>query len=92
MPISTAQLLLNEPSESARRLLWHVLSLGVVSRDEPERHEGFDKPGGIFAAGALFAAMGGSYPKVGATCGLIYLLGLVVIWWAPDTADKKLEA
>jgi AraC-like DNA-binding protein len=45
VPISTAQLLLNEPSESARRLLWHVLSLGVVSRDEPERHEGFDKPG-----------------------------------------------
>ena len=45
MPISTAQLLHNEPSETARRLLWHVLSLGVVSRDEPERHEGFDKPG-----------------------------------------------
>ena len=31
----------------------------------------------------------GSYPKVGATCGLIYLFGLVAIWWAPDT--KKLE-
>lgn len=45
VPISTAQLRHNEPSESARRLLWHVLSLGVVSRDEPERHEGFDKPG-----------------------------------------------
>ena len=47
---------------------------------------------GVFAAGGLFAAMGGSYPKVGATCGLIYLLGLVVIWWAPDTTDKKLDA
>jgi MFS family permease len=47
---------------------------------------------GVFAAGGLFAAMGGSYPKVGATCGLIYLLGLVVIWWAPDTTDKKLNA
>ena len=43
------------------------------------------------AAGALFAAMGGSYPKVGATCGLIYLLGLVAIWWAPDTTEKKLS-
>lgn len=32
------------------------------------------------AASALFAAMGGSYPKIGATCGLIYLLGLIVIW------------
>jgi MFS family permease len=47
---------------------------------------------GVLAAGGLFAAMGGSYPKVGATCGLIYLLGLIVIWWAPDTTDKKLDA
>lgn len=46
---------------------------------------------GVLAAGALFAAMGGSYPKVGATCGLIYLLGVIVIWWAPDTTDKKLD-
>jgi len=47
---------------------------------------------GVMAAGALFAAMGGSYPKVGASCGLIYLLGLIAIWWAPDTTDKKLDA
>ncbi|MBL9170315.1 MAG: MFS transporter [Verrucomicrobiales bacterium] len=46
---------------------------------------------GVLAAGGLFAAMGGSYPKVGATCGLIYLLGLIVIWWAPDTTEKKLD-
>ena len=46
---------------------------------------------GVFAAGALFSAMGGSYPKVGAICGLIYLLGAVAIWWAPDTTGKKLE-
>jgi len=45
---------------------------------------------GVLMAGALFAAMGGSYPRVGATCGLIYLLGLVVIGWAPDTTAKKL--
>ena len=47
---------------------------------------------GVFAAGAIFAAMGGAYPKVGAICGLIYLLGVVVIWWAPDTTGKKLGA
>ncbi len=47
---------------------------------------------GVLAAGALFAAMGGSYPKVGATCGLIYLLGLIVIWWAPDTTGKSLDS
>lgn len=45
---------------------------------------------GVLAAGALFTALGGSYPKVGAICGLIYLLGLIVIWWAPDTAGKTL--
>ena len=46
---------------------------------------------GVLGAGALFAAFQGSYPLVGATCGLIYLLGLVVIWWAPDTTGKQLE-
>lgn len=45
---------------------------------------------GVMVAGVLFAAMGGSYPKVGATCGLIYLLGLIVIWWAPDTSKKNI--
>ncbi|NOS71181.1 MAG: MFS transporter [Verrucomicrobia bacterium] len=46
---------------------------------------------GVFAAGLLFAALGGSYPKVGAICGLIYLLGAIVIWWAPDTGKKSLD-
>ena len=45
---------------------------------------------GVFAAGALFTAVGGSYPAVGATCGLIYALGLIAIWWAPDTTGKEL--
>ncbi len=34
-----------EPSPVARRLLWHVLSIGRVSRDEPEDHSGRDKAG-----------------------------------------------
>ncbi len=46
---------------------------------------------GVFAAGALFSVLGGSYPKLGATCGLVYALGLIVIWWAPDTAQKRLD-
>lgn len=46
---------------------------------------------GVLAAGTLFTSMGGSYPRVGATCGLIYLLGILVIWWAPDTTDRKLK-
>jgi MFS family permease len=51
----------------------------------------FATAAGVLLAGALFAAMGGSYPKVGATCGLIYLLGLMAIWWAPDTTGKALD-
>ena len=46
---------------------------------------------GVFAAGALFSVLGGSYPKVGAACGLVYALGLIVIWWAPDTTHKTLD-
>jgi hypothetical protein len=29
--------------------------------------------------------------QMGSLCGLIYALGLVVIWWAPDTSKKKLQ-
>ncbi len=46
---------------------------------------------GVFFAGVLFAAVGGSYSRVGSLCGLIYGLGLIVIWWAPDTSTKKLD-
>ncbi len=46
---------------------------------------------GVLMAGALFGVMGGSYPKVGATCGLVYLLGMFAIWWAPDTSGKTLQ-
>lgn len=45
---------------------------------------------GVFAAGSLFLAFGASYAKVGATCGLIYALGMIVIWWAPDTTARRL--
>ena len=46
---------------------------------------------GVFFAGVLFAAVGGSYSHVGSLCGLIYALGLIVIWWAPDTSKKNLR-
>lgn len=46
---------------------------------------------GVSFAGVLFTVVGGSYSRVGALCGLIYALGVVVIWWAPDTAERKLE-
>lgn len=46
---------------------------------------------GALAAGTLFSALGGSFPKVGAICGLVYALGLIAIWWAPDTTRKTLH-
>jgi MFS family permease len=46
---------------------------------------------GVFFAGLLFASVGGSYSRVGSLCGLIYALGLFVIWCAPDTSRKHLH-
>ncbi len=45
----------------------------------------FATAGGVLVAGALAAAFGGDFAKVGAVTGLIYALGMIVIWWAPDT-------
>ena len=47
--------------------------------------------GAVLAAGALTSAFGGDYAKAGAIMGTIYALGMVVIWFAPDTTGKKLE-
>jgi MFS family permease len=55
-----------------------------------------------FNSGRIFAAMGalgmgqlmkfyeGSYARAGATISLVYLLGLVLIWFAPETKGKSL--
>lgn len=40
---------------------------------------------GVLGAGYLFTRLGGSYPRVGALCALIYSLGIFVIWWAPES-------
>ena len=34
---------------------------------------------------------GGDYAKVGVLTSLIYALGMVVIWFAPDTTGKSLR-
>lgn len=51
----------------------------------------FATAGGVFISGAAFAWMGGSYPAVGAVGALIYALGMVAIWFAPDTSRKSLD-
>jgi 3-hydroxyisobutyrate dehydrogenase-like beta-hydroxyacid dehydrogenase len=37
-------------------------------------------------------ALGGDYSRVGSVCAIVYIFGLVVIWFAPDTsqASKRL--
>jgi predicted MFS family arabinose efflux permease len=46
---------------------------------------------GVLGAGALFTALGGSFPAVGAFGAGIYALGAVAVWWAPDTGGRDLE-
>jgi len=46
---------------------------------------------GVFAAGALMSLFGGSFRKVGAVLALVYVLGMVVIWWAPETTGNSIE-
>lgn len=45
---------------------------------------------GVFQTGALVASFGGSYPKAGATMSLIYVIGLILIWFVPETKGCKL--
>jgi SHS family sialic acid transporter-like MFS transporter len=52
----------------------------------------FATAGGVLAAGALFTAFGGSYPAVGTAAAMIYGLGMVAIWWAPDTTRTSLAS
>lgn len=78
MAISFAQLQFAEPSPEARRLLWHVLSIGTVWRDEPERHEGLDKAGlflfRVAAGKGQLEVAGGSHRlERGPDCWLVNL-------------------
>jgi len=51
----------------------------------------FVSAAGVIGAGAFMAWSGGDYAKVGAVTGLIYAVGMIVIWWAPDTSNKSLD-
>ena len=45
---------------------------------------------GALSMGQLMAFFGNSYAKAGAVISLMYLLGLVLIWFAPETKGKPL--
>jgi MFS family permease len=45
---------------------------------------------GVLGAGSLFVFFDSSYPAIGAACAMIYALGMIVVFWAPNTAGKTL--
>jgi len=51
----------------------------------------FATAAGVLMSGILFSALGGSYPAVGTLAAFIYALGMIVIWFAPDTSRKNLD-
>ncbi len=45
---------------------------------------------GAVQMGALVSALGGNYATAGATITLIYAVGLVAVWFGPETKDQAL--
>ncbi len=45
----------------------------------------------VFLSGALMTYFEGSYPRIGQVTSLLFILGIVFIWFAPDTSKKQLE-
>jgi hypothetical protein len=45
----------------------------------------------VFATGALKQYFEGDYARIGQVTSLIFAVGLVAIWLAPDTSRRQLE-
>ncbi len=45
----------------------------------------------VFATGALMNFFEGNYAHIGRVTSLIFLVGMIIIWFAPDTSQRKLE-
>jgi len=45
---------------------------------------------GVFTTGALVNGFGGSYEKAAVTMSMIYVVGLILIWFVPETKGCKL--
>jgi len=45
----------------------------------------------IFATGALMTLFSGDYAQIGRVTSLIFAIGMILIWFAPDTSDRQLE-
>ncbi len=45
---------------------------------------------GVMASGQIVRLSGGDYARMGSVITLIYLVGMLVIWFAPETKGKPL--
>lgn len=50
----------------------------------------FATAAGVLAAGSLFVWFGGDYSAIGAACALVYALGMLIVFWAPNTARQSI--
>ena len=46
---------------------------------------------GVLYTGELVKLNGGSYARAGAMISLVYIIGMVVVWFAPETRGRELE-
>jgi MFS family permease len=51
----------------------------------------FASAAGVLFAGSLILWFHGDYARVGVITGLVYALGMIVVWWAPDTTRQQLK-
>ncbi len=45
----------------------------------------------VFATGTLMSFFQGDYAHIGRATSLVFAIGMIVIWFAPDTSQKQLE-
>ncbi|HWL08496.1 MAG TPA: MFS transporter [Planctomicrobium sp.] len=51
----------------------------------------FATAAGVLLTGYLFAALGGDYSRIGAASAMVYGLGVVCLWFLPDTSQSDLR-
>ena len=45
----------------------------------------------LFASGVLMGYFEGDYARIGRITGTFFVLGMVAIWFAPDTSKKQIS-
>ena len=45
----------------------------------------------LFTVGALMHLFAGDYARIGRVTSLLFILGMIGIWFVPDTGERQLE-